>query len=38
VHLTEVLAQWNPERRGELARRMAALSRDIVPDAPRQAV
>jgi EmrB/QacA subfamily drug resistance transporter len=37
AHLTEVLEQWGPERRGELAERMAALSRDIVPDAPHHA-
>jgi hypothetical protein len=35
AHLSEVLAEWDPERRGELAERVRQMSRDLVPDAPR---
>jgi EmrB/QacA subfamily drug resistance transporter len=33
AHLTEVLGDWDPERRGELSERMRQMSRDLVPDA-----
>lgn len=35
AHLAEVLAEWNPERRGELAERIRQMSRDLVPNTPR---
>ncbi|HEX5871381.1 MAG TPA: hypothetical protein VFY65_13230, partial [Longimicrobium sp.] len=37
AHLAEVLAEWAPERRGELAERVRQMSRDLVPDTPRHA-
>lgn len=36
AHLTEVLAEWGPERRTELSERMARMSRDLIPDAARR--
>jgi EmrB/QacA subfamily drug resistance transporter len=38
AHLTEVLAEWDPERRGELAERVRQMSRDLVPDVPHHGI
>ena len=37
AHLSDVIAEWAPEKRAELAEAIPRLTRALVPDAPRRA-
>jgi hypothetical protein len=36
ARLTEVISEWAPEKRAELAAAVPRLTRELVPDAPRE--